>query len=155
VGSKAWLKQWQRGFLGDVPTPRQHMICLRLQMNLIVPVTLCQGAFSFDHFTQLAFCYRSGWVLKSNPVRARSKSLMKLIYIGEAVRGWKFLLYGGLWYDTPLQACRVRKLSRSVSIRFVSTNCTKVGLCVIPVGCMCQYLLCSRNDSSCVCAPDI
>jgi hypothetical protein len=114
VGSKAWFKQWQRKLFRDVPTPRQHMICLRLQMNLIVPVTLYQGAFSFDHFTQPAFYYRSGWVLKSNPVRARSKSLMKLIYLGGAVREWKFLLYGSLWYDTPLQACRVRKLSRSV-----------------------------------------
>jgi len=124
-------------------------------MNLIVPVTLCQGAFSFDHFTQLAFYFRSGWVLKSNPVRARSKSLMKLIYLGEAVREWKFLLYGGVWCDTPLQACRVRKLSRCVWIRFVSTNYTRVGLCVIPVGFMYQYLLCIRNDSSCVYAPDI
>lgn len=83
------------------------MICLRLQMNLIVPVTLFQGAFSFDHFTQPVLNYRSRRVLKSNPVRARSKSLMKLIYIVGASDGREVSVAGGfvIRYASPGLPC--------------------------------------------------
>lgn len=83
------------------------MICPRFQMNLIVPVALLQGVFSFDHFTEPVLNYRSGRVLKSNPVRARSKSLMKLIYIARVSEGGEVSVARGfvIRYVSPGLPC--------------------------------------------------